>query len=115
MHPAERGRILTRIGDIIAKNAERLGQIETKDNGKLPKNITPSLTSWQTESFYYYAGMCDKYEGRLIPSEVPNMHNYLKWEPFGVVALILPWNSPIGTLIWKLAPAIAAGLSLIHI
>ena len=51
--------------------------------------------------------MCDKYEGRLIPSEVPNMHNYLKWEPFGVVALILPWNSPIGTLIWKLAPAIA--------
>ena len=113
MHPAERGRTLTRIGDIIAKNAERIGQIETKDNGKLPKNITPSLTSWQTESFYYYAGMCDKYEGRLIPSEVPNMHNYLKWEPFGVVALILPWNSPIGTLIWKLAPAIAAGNTVV--
>ena len=113
MHPAERGRTLNRIGDIIAKNAERIGQIETKDNGKLPKNITPSLTSWQTESFYYYAGMCDKYEGRLIPSEVPNMHNYLKWEPFGVVALILPWNSPIGTLIWKLAPAIAAGNTVV--
>ena len=47
MHPTERGRILTTIGDIIAKNAERIGQIETKDNGKLPKNITPSLTSWQ--------------------------------------------------------------------
>ena len=113
IHPAERGRILNRIGDIIAKNAERIGQIETKDNGKLPKNITPSLTSWQTESFYYYAGMCDKFEGRLIPSEVPNMHNYLKWEPFGVVALILPWNSPIGTLIWKLAPALAAGNTVV--
>ena len=113
IHPSERGRILNRIGDIIAKNAERIGQIETKDNGKLPKNITPSLTSWQTESFYYYAGMCDKFEGRLLPSEVPNMHNYLKWEPFGVVALILPWNSPIGTLIWKLAPALAAGNTVV--
>ena len=113
MHPAERGRILNRIGDTIAKNADSIGQIETKDNGKLPKNITPSLTSWQTESFYYYAGMCDKFEGRLIPSEVPNMHNYLKWEPFGVVALILPWNSPIGTLIWKLAPALAAGNTVV--
>ena len=113
MHPAERGRILYRIGDVISKNAEKIGNIETKDNGKLPKNITPSLTSWQTESFYYYAGMCDKFEGRLIPSEVPNMHNYLKWEPFGVVALILPWNSPIGTLIWKLAPALASGNTVV--
>jgi len=113
MHPAERGRILHRIGDVISKNAEKIGNIETKDNGKLPKNITPSLTSWQTESFYYYAGMCDKFEGRLIPSEVPNMHNYLKWEPFGVVALILPWNSPIGTLIWKLAPALASGNTVV--
>ena len=57
--------------------------------------------------------MCDKFEGRLIPSEVPNMHNYLKWEPFGVVALVLPWNSPIGTLIWKLAPALAAGNTVV--
>ena len=113
MHAAERGRTLTRIGDSIAKNAERIGQIETKDNGKLPKNITPSLTSWQTESFYYYAGMCDKYEGRLIPSEVPNMHNYMNWEPFGVVAQILPWNSPLGTLFWKLAPCLAAGNTVV--
>ena len=113
MHAAARGRVLKRIGDVISKNAEKIGKIETKDNGKLPKNITPSLTSWQTESFYYYGGMCDKFEGRLIPSEVPNMHNYLKWEPFGVVALILPWNSPIGTLIWKLAPALAAGNTVV--
>ncbi len=113
MLPAERGRLLRRIGDVIAANAERLGAIETRDNGKLPKNITPSLTSWQVDSFYYYAGMCDKFEGRLIPAEVPDMHNYLKWEPFGVVGLILPWNSPIGTLIWKLAPALAAGNTVV--
>lgn len=115
MLPAERGRMLRRIGDVISKHAERLGEIETRDNGKLPKNITPSLKpdAWQVDSFHYYAGMCDKFEGRLLPAEVPAMHNYLKWEPYGVCALILPWNSPIGTLIWKLAPCLAAGNTVV--
>ena len=111
MMPAERGRLLRRVGDTISRHAKRLGEVETRDNGKLPKNITLSLEpdAWQVDSFHYYAGMCDKFEGRLIPAEVPDMHNYLKWEPFGVCALILPWNSPLGTLIWKLAPCLAAG------
>ena len=115
MMPAERGRVLRRMGDVISRHADRLGEIETRDNGKLAKNITPSLKpdAWQVDSFHYYAGMCDKFEGRLLPSEVPDMHNYLKWEPFGVCALILPWNSPIGTLIWKLAPCLAAGNTVV--
>lgn len=115
MLAAERGRMLRRIGDVISKHADRIGQIETRDNGKLPKNITPSLKpeAWQVDSFHYYAGMCDKFEGRIIPVEVPDIHNYLKWEPFGVVAQILPWNSPIGTLIWKLAPCLAAGNTVV--
>ena len=115
MMPAERGRLLRRIGDVISRHADRLGAIETRDNGKLPKNITPSLMpdAWQVDSFHYYAGMCDKFEGSLLPAEVPDMHNYLKWEPFGVTALILPWNSPIGTLIWKLAPCLAAGNTVV--
>lgn len=113
MNGADRGRLLNRIGDVIAKNAERLGTVETRDNGKLSKNITPSLTSWQTDSFYYYAGLADKMEGSVIPADVPDMLNYLKWEPFGVCGLILPWNSPIGTLIWKMAPALAAGNTLV--
>ncbi len=115
MQPAARGRLLRRIGDTISRHAERLGAIETRDNGKLPKNITPSLQAdaWQVDSFHYYAGMCDKFEGRLIPAEVPAMHNYLEWQPFGVCALILPWNSPLGTLIWKLAPCLAAGNTVV--
>ena len=113
MQPAERGRVLRRIGDVIVKNADRLGAVETKDNGKLPKNITPSLKSWQTDSFYYYAGMCDKFEGSLLPTDVPDMLNYLRWEPFGVCALITAWNSPLGVLIWKLAPALAAGNTVV--
>lgn len=115
LQPAERGRLLRRIGDTISRHAARLGEVETRDNGKLPKNITPSLETdaWQVDSFHYYAGMCDKFEGRLIPVEAPNMHNYLQWEPFGVCALILPWNSPLGTLIWKLAPCLAAGNTVV--
>ncbi|MFT5506528.1 MAG: acyl-CoA reductase-like NAD-dependent aldehyde dehydrogenase [Gammaproteobacteria bacterium] len=115
MMPAERGRMMRRIGDVISKHADRLGEIETRDNGKLSKNITPSLKpeAWQVDSWHYYAGMCDKFEGSLIPAEMPDMHNYMKWEPFGVCGLILPWNSPIGTLIWKLAPCLAAGNTVV--
>jgi len=115
MMPAERGRLMRRIGEVISKHADHLGKIETRDNGKLPKNITPSLKpeAWQVDSFHYYAGMCDKFEGSLIPAEVADMHNYLKWEPFGVCGLILPWNSPIGTFIWKLAPCLAAGNTVV--
>ena len=112
---SQRGRYLSKIGEIITKHAERLGEIETKDNGKLPKNITPSLREgqWLVDSWHYYGGMCDKFEGRLIPSEAANIHNYMKWEPFGVVAQILPWNSPLGTLFWKLAPCLAAGNTVV--
>ena len=113
MNGAERGRLLRRVGDVIAANAERLGTVETRDNGKLPKNITPALTSWLNDSFYYYAGMCDKFEGSVIPADVPDMMNYTRWEPFGVCALITAWNSPIGVLIWKLAPALAAGNAVV--
>ncbi len=115
MMPAQRGRIIRRIGDVISAHAHRLGEVETRDNGKLPGQIIPSLEpgGWLVDSFHYYAGMCDKFEGRLIPAEVPDMHNYLKWEPFGVVGMVLPWNSPIGTLIWKLAPALAAGNTVV--
>ena len=112
---AQRGRYLRKIGEVISKYSDHLGEIETKDNGKLPKNITPSLKEgeWLVDSWHYYGGMCDKFEGKLLPSEVPNMHNYMNWEPFGVVAQILPWNSPLGTLFWKLAPCLAAGNTVV--
>ena len=113
MNAAGRGRLLRRVGDVIVENAERLGAVETRDNGKLPQNITPSLTSWLVDSFYYYAGMCDKFEGSLIPADAPDMLNYMRWEPFGVVGLITAWHSPLGVLIWKLAPALAAGNAVV--
>ncbi len=115
MQPAERGRYLRRIGDVISKHADRLGEVETRDNGKLPSMITPGLRegAWLVDSWHYYAGLCDKFEGRLIPAEAPDIHNYVKWEPYGVVAQVLPWNSPLGTLFVKLAPCLAAGNTVV--
>lgn len=115
MSAAERGRYLRRMGDVISKHADRLGRVETQDNGKLPSMITPGLREgqWLVDSFHYYAGMCDKLEGSVIPVEDPNIHNYLNWEPYGVVAQVLPWNSPMGTLFWKLAPCLAAGNTVV--
>jgi acyl-CoA reductase-like NAD-dependent aldehyde dehydrogenase len=115
LQAAERGRVLRRMGDAISRHADRLGAIETRDNGKLPNMITPGLREgqWLVDSFHYYAGMCDKFEGRLIPAEAPNIHNYVKYLPFGVVAQVLPWNSPLGTLIVKLAPCLAAGNTVV--
>lgn len=113
MNGAERGRLIRRIGDAVAANADRLGAVETRDNGKLAKNITPSLTSWQVDSFYYYAGMADKFEGAVIPADAPDILNYTRWCPFGPVALITAWNSPLGVLICKLAPALAAGNTVV--
>ena len=113
MNGTERGKILRNIGDAVIANAERLGEIETRDNGKLPQHITPGLRAWQTDSFYYYAGLTDKFEGSFIPLDVPDMMNYLQWEPFGVCGLITAWNSPLGVLICKLAPALAAGNTVV--
>ena len=69
---------------MISKHADRLGEIDTRDNGKLAKNITPSLKpdAWQVDSWHYYAGMCDKFEGSLIPAEMRDMHNYMKGNSF---------------------------------
>ncbi|MEC8154617.1 MAG: aldehyde dehydrogenase family protein, partial [Pseudomonadota bacterium] len=110
MLPAQRGRVLRRIGDLISEKADELGNVELRDNGRTG-SIAPGLKQggWQVDSWHYYAGLCDKFEGRVIPAEMPDMHNYMSWEPFGVVALFLPWNAPVGTLIWKLSAALAAG------
>ncbi len=113
MTASGRGRLLTRIGDVLVASAARLGAVETRDNGKLPAHITPALRTWLADSFHYYAGMCDKFEGSLIPADAPNVLNYQRWQPFGVVALITAWNSPLGVLIWKLAPALAAGNAVV--
>ena len=111
--PSARGNVVRKLGDALIDHAESLGAIETRDNGKKTIDITPALKTWLADSFYYYAGLCDKLEGSVIPVDAPGILNYTKHEPFGAVACITAWNSPLLVAIWKIAPALAAGNTVV--
>lgn len=107
-----RGRLLVRLADLIAANAERLAAIETRDNGKLITETTAQLR-YIPEWFRYFGGLADKIEGAVLPIDKPGMFAYTRHEPLGVVAAIAPWNSPLMLLTWKLAPLLAAGNTVV--
>lgn len=107
-----RAACLRRLGDLVNDHAERLARLEVNDSGKLYREMLGQLTnlsSW----YHYYAGLADKIEGRQIPSPNPNYLVYTRREPVGVVAAITPWNSPLLLMTWKLAPALAAGCTMV--
>jgi aldehyde dehydrogenase (NAD+) len=107
-----RAALLRRLGDLVAANAERLARLEVNDSGKLFREMIGQLNGlggW----YHYYAGLADKIEGRQIPSPNPNYLVYTRREPVGVVAAITPWNSPLLLMTWKLAPALAAGCTVV--
>lgn len=112
MSASDRGRILWKIGDLIDKYNEELGTLETLDNGK------PIFESCQVdmpmvaEVFRYYAGWTTKIHGETVPVRGPFLHYTLR-EPVGVVAAIVPWNFPLLLASWKVAPALAAGNTVV--
>jgi len=108
----QRGKLLHRLGELIAREAPRLGELETRDNGKLLREMAGQM-AYLPEWYYYYAGLADKLQGSVIPSDKPNYLVYTRNEPVGVVAAIVPWNSPLLLLTWKLAPALAAGCTVV--
>ena len=108
MKPTERGKYLVRLAEIIEREAPRLGKLEVKDNGKLLAEMG-SQTRYTAEWYRYYGGLADKIEGSVIPIDKDNMFNFTTYEPYGVVGLITPWNSPLLLVAYKLAPALAAG------
>ena len=107
-NPTDRGKLLCRLADIIDREADRLGHLEVRDNGKLLAEMG-SQTKYIGEWYRYFGGLADKIEGTVIPTDKPNMFNFTRYEPFGVVGLITPWNSPLLLVAYKLAPALAAG------
>ncbi len=112
MTPTQRGKLLHRLGELIAREAARLGELETRDNGKLLREMAGQM-AYLPEWYYYFAGLADKLQGSVIPSDKPNYLVYTRNEPVGVVAAIVPWNSPLLLLTWKLAPALAAGCTIV--
>ena len=108
----QRARLLRSLGQAIAEAADDLALCETRDNGKLLREMRGqvcSLPAW----YDYYAGLADKIEGRVVDTGRPDFFGYVSREPVGVVAAILPWNSPLLLLTFKLAPALAAGCTVV--
>lgn len=107
-----RGALLRRFADLLAANADRLAEVETQDNGKLIAEMRGQLR-YMPQWYYYFGGLADKVEGRVIPIDKPGVFNFTREEPLGVVAAITPWNSPLMLATWKLAPALAAGNTIL--
>jgi (Z)-2-((N-methylformamido)methylene)-5-hydroxybutyrolactone dehydrogenase len=110
--PTARGKLLVRLADLIFANAERLAAIETRDNGKLITEMTAQLR-YIPEWFRYFGGLADKIEGAVLPIDKAGMFAFTRREPLGVIAAIVPWNSPLLLLTWKLAPLLAAGNTVV--
>ena len=112
MSASERGHCLRRLAELLAEHSERLGELETRDTGKLFQE-----TRWQAkyiaEFFHFYAGAADKIHGETLPIDKPDLFVFTQREPVGVVAAIVPWNSQLFLSAVKIAPALAAGCSVV--
>ncbi|CAH2108459.1 unnamed protein product [Euphydryas editha] len=108
---SQRGRLLLKLADLIERDVEYLGQLETLDNGKPVANAIGEA-GWSAQIIRYYAGKADKILGNTIPADGEVLSMTIK-EPVGVCGQILPWNYPIPMFVWKIAPALAAGCTLV--
>ena len=114
MSPSERGRMLWRLADLIEQNLEELAELESLDNGKPLSVARAADLPLAVDMFRYMAGWTTKITGSTLPlSAGTDFHSYTLKEPIGVVAQIIPWNFPLLMAAWKLAPALAAGCTVI--
>jgi betaine-aldehyde dehydrogenase len=113
---AERGTLLFRLADLVEAEAERLARIEAVDVGKPVVDARIVDVPGTIDCLRYFAGWADKIDGRAVEA-LPHIgrprHSYTVREPVGVVAAITPWNSPLMIAAWKLAPALAAGCTVV--
>ena len=112
MSGVERSKYMRRLAEILRRDADELARVETRDNGKLFREMSGQmqiLPGW----YEYFAGLADKIQGDVIPTDKPNFLVYTLREPVGVIAAIVPWNSPLLLTTFKLAPALAAGCTFV--
>jgi aldehyde dehydrogenase (NAD+) len=112
MTASQRGHLLRKLGDLIAERADYFGKLEVKDNGKLIAEMGAQVR-YLPQWYYYYGGLADKIEGRVIPVDKPGIFNFTRHEPLGVIAALSAWNSPLLLASWKIAPALAAGNTIV--
>lgn len=109
----KRGALINRLADIIEENAQELAELESIDNGKPVKIAKVVDVANSVRHLRYFAGWASKLEGSTIPVEAPNMFVYTQRVPVGVCAQIVPWNFPLMMAVWKLAPALTTGCTVV--
>lgn len=107
-----RGKLLMKLADLVQEAAPRLAQLETRDTGKIIRETSAQI-AYVADYYRYYAGLADKIEGSHLPIDKPDMEVWLRREPVGVVAAIVPWNSQLFLSAVKLGPALAAGCTVV--
>ncbi len=118
LSPSERGRVVHRIGDLIAEHADELAELDSLDNGKPAAVARAADVPLAADLFWYMAGWATKLNGGTIVPSVPYLpgaefHAYTLREPIGVVGQIIPWNFPLLMAAWKLGPALTTGCTVV--
>jgi acyl-CoA reductase-like NAD-dependent aldehyde dehydrogenase len=113
MLPAKRSAILHRLADLLEEHGDELAEIESLDNGKPVKLAKLVDVASSVAHLRYFAGWPTKIEGETIPVSIPNTFCYSRKEPVGVCGQIVPWNFPLLMGMWKVAPALAAGCTIV--
>lgn len=112
MRASERARILVRFADTIRKHHDEIVAIESLDGGKPISSVRRQDFPAALDCIEYYAGWPDKITGDVVPVR-PDAHTYIARVPVGVVAAIVPWNFPLMNSMWKIAPALACGCTMV--
>jgi phenylacetaldehyde dehydrogenase len=114
MSPVERGKLVWRLGDVLEAHADELAELESLDNGKPIRDARAVDIPFGCELLRYMGGWSTKITGQSIPISAPgDWHAYSMREPVGVVGQIIPWNFPLLMAVWKIAPALAAGCTIV--
>lgn len=112
MRAADRGLALLRLAELIRRDQEELVQLESLDSGKPVSAVRRQDLPAVIDTLIYYAGWADKIDGKVIPAR-PDALTYTVREPMGVVGAIIPWNFPLMIGMWKIAPALACGCTVV--
>ena len=104
----ERGRLLRKLGDLIAANVPELAELETRDCGQVIGQTKKALIPRAADNFHDFAELAQHQHGETYDSDTGHL-NYTLWQPVGVCALVSPWNVPFMTATWKTAPCLALG------
>src|SRR5438309_6852475 len=112
MNASDRGRLLTKLADLIEKNKDELAALEALDNGKPLRDAQAADLPLTIKCYRYYAGWADKIHGKTIPVD-GSYFCYTRHEPVGVVGQIISWNFPLLMQAWKWGPALAMGCTMV--